>query len=47
VSIKEAETIVGFVGRKMVESIELDGVSMAGISPDSGEFWAKVRAEIA
>jgi hypothetical protein len=46
-SIEEAENVAGLVGRELVESIGLDGVSMAGIWPDSGEFRDKVRAEIA
>jgi hypothetical protein len=31
VSIKEAEKVAGLIGRKLVESIGLNGVSMAGI----------------
>jgi hypothetical protein len=47
VSIKEGEKIAGLVGRELVESIGLDGVSMAGIWPDSSEFHGEVRTEIA
>jgi hypothetical protein len=46
-SIEEAEKVAGLVGRELVESIGLDGVSMTKIWPDSGEFQGKVRAEIA
>jgi hypothetical protein len=39
--IEEAEKETGLVGGELVESIGLDGVSMAGIWPDSGEFRGK------
>jgi hypothetical protein len=44
VSIKEVEKIAGLVGRELVESTGLDGVSMARIWPDSGEFRGEARA---
>jgi hypothetical protein len=47
VSIKEAEKVAGLIGRELVESIGLDGVSMARIWPNFGEFRSKARAEIA
>jgi hypothetical protein len=47
VSIEEAEKVAGLVGRELVESIGLNGVSMAGIWPDFSEFRGKARAEIA
>jgi hypothetical protein len=35
---EEAEKVTGLIRRELVESIGIDGVSMAGIWPDSGEF---------
>jgi hypothetical protein len=47
VSIEEAEKVAGLIGRELVESIGLDGVSMDEIWPDSSEFRGKAQAEIA
>jgi hypothetical protein len=43
---KEGEKRAGLIGRELVESIGLGGISMAGMSSDSSEFWGKARAEI-
>jgi hypothetical protein len=47
VSIEEAEKVAGLIRRELVESIRLDGVSMAGTWLDSGEFQGKTRVKIA
>jgi hypothetical protein len=41
VSIEEPEKVARLVGRELVESIGLDGVSMAGIWPDSASSGAR------
>jgi hypothetical protein len=33
-------------GKESVVQFGLGGISMAGMSPDSSEFWGKARAEI-
>jgi hypothetical protein len=43
---KEGEKRAGLIGRELVESIGRGGISMAGMSSDSSEFWGKARAEI-
>jgi hypothetical protein len=47
VSIEEAEKVAGLIRRKLVESIGLDDISMAGTWLDSSEFQGKARVKIA